>query len=108
MPFNNTTFSSIKYKLLQFLQYNNIYDLVNYTNNSSYTWHRVDITVLSIIFGPTFLYSNTSIYFTLMMQKTVLKVTTKSLYPLGHSLMLLQTKTDTQPEPNAKPLITKQ
>jgi len=68
----------------------------------------VDTTVLSIIFGPTFLYLNTSIHFTLMMQKTALKVTTKSLYLLGHFLMPLQAKTDTQPKPNAEPLITKQ
>jgi len=39
VPPNNTTFLSIKYKLLQFLQYNNIYDLADHTNNSSYTWH---------------------------------------------------------------------
>src|ERR1043165_4014091 len=68
----------------------------------------VDITVLLIIFGPTFLYSNTSTHFTLMMLKTALKVTTKSLYPLGHFLMPLQAKTDTQLEPNAELLTTKQ
>jgi exonuclease III len=39
VPPNNSTSSSIKYKLLQFLQYNNIYDLADHTNTSSHTWH---------------------------------------------------------------------
>ena len=36
---NNIHSSSIKYKLLQFLTYNNMYNLAAHTNSSSSTWH---------------------------------------------------------------------
>jgi ribonuclease HI len=36
---NNIHPGSIKYKLLQYLQYNNMYDLAKHTQSSTYTWH---------------------------------------------------------------------
>jgi endonuclease/exonuclease/phosphatase family metal-dependent hydrolase len=35
---NNIHSTSIKYKLLQFLQYNNMYDLATHTQSSTVTW----------------------------------------------------------------------